>query len=45
MKMGIIGYGGMAHGHKDVINTKINGLAIKGVWDTDPQARARAYNR
>lgn len=44
MKMGIIGYGGMAHWHKDVIKTKINGLSIKGVWDTDPKARKRAVD-
>ena len=41
MKMGIIGYGGMAHWHKDIIN-RIEGLKIAGIWDISEKARSIA---
>ncbi|MEE0883842.1 MAG: Gfo/Idh/MocA family oxidoreductase [Faecalimonas sp.] len=42
MKMGIIGYGGMAHWHKDVIEGRIKGLSIQGIWDIKEEARDKA---
>lgn len=44
MKMGIIGYGGMAHWHKDVINSRIKGLSIAGIWDIDAESRRKALS-
>lgn len=41
MKMGIIGYGGMAHWHKDTIE-QIEGLELSGIWDIAPKARETA---
>jgi len=44
MKMGIIGYGGMAGWHKSKIDT-IDGLEIAGVWDIDETAREKAIEK
>ena len=44
MKMGIIGYGGMAGWHKSKIDT-IDGLEIAGVWDIDETARKKAIEK
>ncbi len=41
MKMGIIGYGGMAQWHKDTVNT-IDALELAGIWDIKESARQRA---
>lgn len=41
MKMGIIGYGGMAHWHKEMIG-QIDGLELAGIWDIKPEARQKA---
>lgn len=41
MKIGMIGYGGMAHWHKEIIEG-IDGLTLAGIWDTAPAARERA---
>ena len=43
MKMGIIGYGDMAHWHKDTVN-QIDDLDIVGVWDIKESARQNAKN-
>ena len=44
MKMGIIGYGGMAGWHRWKIDT-IDGLEIAGVWDIDEEARKNAIEK
>ena len=44
MKMGIIGYGGMAGWHRAKIDT-IDGLEIAGVWDIDQAAREKAIEK
>ena len=44
MKMGIIGYGGMAGWHRAKIDT-IDGLEIAGVWDIDEVAREKAIEK
>ncbi len=41
MRMGIIGYGGMAHWHKEIIG-QIEGLVLAGIWDIKEEARAKA---
>lgn len=41
MKMGIIGYGGMAHWHKDRI-AEIDGLELAGIWDIKPEVCRKA---
>ena len=41
MKMGIIGYGNMAHWHKDTV-AKIKDLEICGIWDINETARKHA---
>ena len=41
MKMGIIGYGGMAHWHKEMI-AQIEDLTLKGIWDIKQEARDKA---
>lgn len=41
MKIGIIGYGGMAHWHKERIE-EIDGLELAGIWDIKPEVREKA---
>lgn len=41
MKMGIIGYGNMAHWHNETID-KIESLEIGGIWDIKEEARMNA---
>lgn len=43
MKMGIIGYGGMAPWHNQIVS-EIDGLEVGGVWDIKESARIRASN-
>lgn len=43
MKMGIIGYGGMARWHRDMIN-RIEGLELVGIWDISELARQKAHD-
>lgn len=41
MKIGIIGYGGMAHWHKERIE-EIGGLELAGIWDIRREVRKKA---
>ena len=41
MKIAIIGYGGMAHWHKEHIE-EIEGLEFAGIWDTKTEVREKA---
>lgn len=41
MRLGMIGYGGMAHWHKETLE-QIEGLELAGIWDIAAKARERA---
>lgn len=41
-RLAIIGYGGMGGWHQKNIDTRINGLSVKGIYDIDPNAERKA---